>query len=159
MKTNSSSNDKGYCMVSKIRLVKEPTDLLSGKITTSSMAHEFALSLYDDDMEIYESFFVLFLNRANVITDYTKLSQGGCTGTIVDPKLILKYAIDNLTQAVILVHNHPSGNTSPSEADKSLTDKMVKLLNTFEIQVLDHIIVTVRGFFSFADMGLIQNKC
>jgi DNA repair protein RadC len=155
MKTNSLSAGKAYRTVSKLRLVKEPTELMSEKFTTSCQAAEFARKLYADDIEIYESFFVLFLNRANRVTDYTLISQGGCTGTVVDPKLILNYALGNLSQAVIFVHNHPSGNTQPSDADKKLTTNMVTMLKLFEIQVLDHIIITRDSYFSFADYGLL----
>jgi DNA repair protein RadC len=156
MKTNSLSTKKTYRMVSKLRLVKEPTELLSENFTTSWQAADFARTLYKEDIEIYESFYVLFLNRANRVTDYCLLSQGGCSGTVVDPKLLLNYALGNLTQALIFVHNHPSGNTQPSEADKKLTSNMVTMLKVFEIALLDHIIITREGYFSFADHGLIS---
>jgi DNA repair protein RadC len=139
--------------VSNIRLVRDQSPFSPVLCTSSEAAYDFARELFQDDLDIYESFYVLFLNRGNYIMDYVKLSQGGISGTVVDCRLVLKYALDTLASGVILVHNHPSGNLSPSKADKDLTNKLAELLKHFEIQVLDHIIITMSSYYSFADNG------
>lgn len=83
------------------------------------------------------------------------ISQGGTSATIADPKLIFKYAMENLASAIILVHNHPSGNLKPSGADISLTKKLSLVGKNLELPVLDHVIFTDVGYFSFADESLI----
>lgn len=95
------------------------------------------------------------MNRSNNTIGYAKISQGGVAGTVVDVKIIAKYAIDTLASSVILAHNHPSGNTQPSRADKDITQKIKDSLKLFDISVLDHIILTEDEYFSFADEGLI----
>ena len=84
-----------------------------------------------------------------------KISVGGISGTIADPKIIFKYALENSASSIILVHNHPSGNLNPSEADKKLTVKMKDAGNLLDISVLDHLIFSDSGFFSFADENLL----
>jgi DNA repair protein RadC len=108
---------------------------------------------YFDDIELYESFFLLLLNHANQTTGYVKISQGGTAGTVVDPKIIAKYAIDSLSSSVIIAHNHPSGNLKTSEADIAMTKKIQAGLMLFDIKLLDHLIITSSGFFSMADDG------
>ena len=103
----------------------------------------------------HEEFWVLFLNRTNKIIDLVKLSQGGTIGTVTDIKLLFKKAIEQLTQSIILCHNHPSGDINPSEADKDLTQKIKQAGDFFDICLLDHIIVAEKSYFSFADDGLI----
>ena len=103
----------------------------------------------------HEEFWVLFLNRSNSIIDYFKISQGGIAGTVIDEKIIMKRALELLSSSLILCHNHPSGNTNPSEQDKKSTKKMQKACSFFDIQVLDHIIISDRSYFSFADEGIL----
>ena len=102
-----------------------------------------------------EEFWVIMLNRANYVTHKKRISQGGITGTVADPKVIFKEALDHLACSVILVHNHPSGNIDPSEADIRLTQKMKKAGSLLEIPVLDHLIFTDQAYFSFADESLL----
>ncbi|WP_430811992.1 MULTISPECIES: RadC family protein [unclassified Carboxylicivirga] len=102
----------------------------------------------------HEEFWVLMLNRSNKVIAKNKISQGGIAGTVIDVRLILKSAIDHLAAAIILCHNHPSGNLQPSEADTKITKKMSEAGHIMDIPVLDHIIVTDNGFCSFADEGL-----
>ncbi len=104
---------------------------------------------------LHEEFWILFLNRANRIITKEKISSGGMSGTVADPRMIFKAALDHKAVAIILCHNHPSGNNKPSQADITLTKNMAEAGKVLEISVLDHIIVTQRGFFSFADEGLI----
>lgn len=103
----------------------------------------------------YEEFWVLHLNRANTIIHKTMISRGGITGTVADTRLIFKAAIEKLSTAIILCHNHPSGQLKPSDADIQLTKRMVETGKLMEIPVLDHLIVTDNGYFSFADEGMI----
>lgn len=101
-----------------------------------------------------EVFGVLFLNQGNRIKDFSILSQGGITATVADPRLILKKALEEEAVSLILCHNHPSGNLKPSRADEELTRKICEACRYFDIKVLDHIIVSEEGYFSFADEGL-----
>jgi DNA repair protein RadC len=103
----------------------------------------------------HEEFWILFLNRANLVISKKQISSGGMAGTVVDPKIIFKAALDEKASSIILCHNHPSGNIQPSEEDKKLTKKIVEAGKVLEIMVLDHLIVSHSGFFSFADEGLL----
>ncbi|TKG92468.1 DNA repair protein RadC [Puteibacter caeruleilacunae] len=103
----------------------------------------------------HEEFWVLFLERSNKIIMRHKISQGGLSGTVIDVRLILKKAIDNLASSIILVHNHPSGTLYPSEADLQITQKIKSAARVMDISVLDHLIITYNGFYSFADEGKI----
>ena len=139
----------------EFKLKKTTTDFRNVKITTSKDGADYIRQFFSDDLEIYESFFLLLLNRANNTIGYAKISQGGCVGTVVDIKLIAKFALESLAQQVIVCHNHPSGNTQPSDADKNITQKIVNTLNLFDCKVIDHIILTKDSHFSFADEGLV----
>ncbi len=103
----------------------------------------------------YEEFWIVLLNRAGCIIDRKKISEGGISSTVVDPRKIFHLAIQGLASALILVHNHPSGNTQPSQVDIEITKKIAEGGKIFEISVLDHIIVTEDGYYSFADYGQI----
>lgn len=129
---------------------------LNVTITKSSDINTYVRQFYLDDIEIYESMFVILLNKANRTIGYAKISQGGVTGTVCDPRIIVKYAIEVLATSIVLCHNHPSGNTKPSRADESLTEKVKNGLQFFDIVVLDHIIITPNdGYYSFADEGIL----
>ena len=104
---------------------------------------------------LHEEFWTIFLNRANTIIGKKQISIGGMSGTVADPKMIFKEALDQKALSIILCHNHPSGNNRPSEADIKLTKNILEAGRVLEINVLDHIIVTQHGFFSFADEGLL----
>lgn len=103
----------------------------------------------------YEEFWVLFLNRQNKVIDKRKLSQGGMTGTVIDVRLVLKLALEKHATSMIFCHNHPSGNLDPSDADKKITKQLKEAAAVMEIPVIDHLIVTQAGYFSFADEGLL----
>lgn len=103
----------------------------------------------------YEVFAVVFLNRAHKINHFEIISKGGITGTVADPRIILKKALEEDAVNLILCHNHPSGNLKPSQADRELTDRIKEAARFFDIKVLDHIIVSEEGYFSFADKGLL----
>ena len=103
----------------------------------------------------YEEFWIIYLNRSNKIIDKSKLSQGGVAGTVIDIKLILKSALQKLASGIIICHNHPSGNLTPSDADINITQKIKEAAKLVDINLLDHIIVTEKEYFSFADEGMI----
>ena len=101
----------------------------------------------------HEEFWLLYLNRSNKILSRHKLSQGGVSGTITDVRLIIKKALELLASSMIICHNHPSGNLDPSEADNRITQKIKEAAACFDINLLDHIIVTDNGYYSYADNG------
>lgn len=103
----------------------------------------------------HEEFWVLLLNRSNRVIKSFMLSKGGTTGTVTDVKILLKIAIEYLAAGIILCHNHPSGNLNPSESDTNITKKIKESASLMDIQVLDHIIISEKAYFSFADDGLI----
>ena len=102
----------------------------------------------------YEVFAVIFLNRANKVKHFEIISRGGITGTVADPRMILKKALEEEATSIVLSHNHPSGNLIPSRADEEITQKIKMAAGYFDIKVLDHIIVSEEGYFSFADEGM-----
>lgn len=103
----------------------------------------------------HEEFWVIYLNRRNGIIFSNKLSQGGMTGTVIDVRLVLKSALEKYATSLIFCHNHPSGNLDPSDADKKITRQLKESAAIMEIPVIDHLIVTQAGYFSFADEGLL----
>ena len=141
--------------IEKITLKKDPTDFERIKIACSEDSANYIRQFYESDIEIFESFFILLLNRQNKTIGYAKISQGGVAGTVVDTKIVIKYIVDTLASAIILCHNHPSGNLMPSEDDKRITEKIVQAVKLVDSDVLDHIILTKDSYFSCADQGLI----
>ncbi|MEP6748388.1 MAG: DNA repair protein RadC [Bacteroidota bacterium] len=103
----------------------------------------------------HEVFAVIFLNQANKINHFEIISEGGITGTVADPRVILKKALQEEAVSIVLCHNHPSGSLRPSKADEALTHKIKEAAKYFDIKVLDHIIVSNEGFYSFADEGIL----
>ena len=127
------------------------------KICGSQDSYEHLKLIYDKDMRISynESFVILLLNRANRLLGYSGISQGGISGTVADPKLIFQHALKGCASSIILCHNHPSGNTQPSEADIQLTRKLKECGIFLDLPVLDHLIIAEDKYFSFADEGLL----
>ena len=123
------------------------------KITSSKDAYEQIRS-YLMDLP-HEEFWVLLLTRSNEVIRPVQISQGGISGTVADPKIIFKSALEHLASSMILVHNHPSGNLKPSEADKELTRRLVTSGKLLDIPILDHLIISELGYLSFADEGLL----
>ena len=99
----------------------------------------------------HEEFWILFLNNANKVLHKAQLSKGGITGTLVDVRLVMKQALELGAVAIILAHNHPSGTLKPSTADKQITQKIKLACETLDIKVLDHLIITQKSYYSFAD--------
>lgn len=126
------------------------------KISDSKSAYDVLIQLYPSgQIELKEFFYVIFLNKANQVTGFHKMSEGGIAGTVVDMRLIFAAAVKQLACAMILSHNHPSGNLQPSAADLALTKRAKQCGEILDIAVLDHIIVTPsNGYYSFADEGM-----
>jgi DNA repair protein RadC len=122
------------------------------KITSSSTVFELLQPILGELP--HEEFWILYLNNANKIIEKLPISKGGITGTLVDVRITLKKALELGATSLILAHNHPSGNLNPSEADKQLTNKLKIAAESIDIKVLDHLIVTEKSYFSFADEGL-----
>lgn len=103
----------------------------------------------------HEEFWILLLNRANCLLKKIQISRGGVSGTVVDPRIVFKLAVEALASGIVVAHNHPSGNLTASQADISLTQKLKEGGKLLDIQVLDHVIIAGQKYFSFADDGLI----
>lgn len=135
----------------EITIKSEQQDFNQVAINDVRDAVAYARNFYHEDIELYESFFIILLNRANKTIGYAKISQGGTCGTVVDGKIVCKYVIDSLASSVIMVHNHPSGSRIPSQEDLSGTTKIKQQLSLFDVSLLDHIILTKDSYFSFAE--------
>jgi DNA repair protein RadC len=121
------------------------------KLSTSKEIVTYLRTILKDHSN--EVFAVLFLNQALKVKNFKIMSRGGITSTVVDPRVILKQALDEGATSIVLSHNHPSGNLRPSMADKELTHKIKIAASYFDIKVIDHIIVSDEGHYSFADAG------
>ena len=119
------------------------------KITSSAIAYKLLQKRLSDLP--HEEFWILILNRANQVIKEENLSKGGISGTVVDIRLICKAAIENNASGIVIAHNHPSGQVQPSEQDKTITAKLKEALKTFEIALLDHLIIGDQAYYSFAD--------
>lgn len=127
--------------------------LLKSVIKTSSdIAEYLRVTLKDNQSEVFA---VVFLNKANKINNFEVISRGGITGTVADPRVILKKAIESDATSIVLCHNHPSGSLKPSKADEELTIKIKEAARYLDIRVMDHIIVSEEGYYSFSDEGLL----
>lgn len=122
------------------------------KITSSKMIFELMQPIIGELP--HEEFWVLYLNNSNKVLSKIQLGKGGITGTVVDVRLVFKAAIEMCATGLILCHNHPSGTLIPSDADKQITKKLKAAGQHLDIQVLDHIIITENGFYSFNDDGI-----
>jgi DNA repair protein RadC len=145
---------KAYQRILKVE--KGTENFESVKVTTSKGAEEYARKFYFDDLEIYESMFLMLLNRSNMIIGWVKISQGGIASTVCDIKIMLKYAIETLASGIILVHNHPAGTPSPSQQDILLTEKVCESAKLLDITLIDHVILAKEKYYSFADEGRIN---
>ena len=162
-----TTNQKKQWEVSEIQLVYSPNIKPSErpKISQSKDAYEILKACWNNStLELFEQFKVILVNRANRVLGIFEVSSGGISGTVADPKLIFAAAITKKTlsgairgaaSGIILAHNHPSGNLTPSQADIDLTRKLKEGGKYLEIQVLDHIILTSEKYFSFADEGVL----
>jgi DNA repair protein RadC len=155
-KVKGIGNAKAISIISALELGrrrKETQQTNKPRITSSTDVLEIIKpNLLDLN---HEEFWIIILNRANYVLKKTQISRGGISGTVADPKLIFKSALEQGGSSIILVHNHPSGNLQPSQADITLTKNLKEAGKFMEIPVLDHIIVSDNHYFSFADEGLI----
>lgn len=132
---------------------KETDTLEKPKVGSSREAYDI---ISGDLMDLpHEEFWVLLLNRANRLIRKQRISEGGVSGTVADPKVIFKGALDYLASGIIVAHNHPSGNRTASQSDIDLTRKLREAGKFLEIQLLDHLIVCGPKYFSFADEGML----
>ncbi|MGJ8666831.1 MAG: RadC family protein [Patiriisocius sp.] len=123
------------------------------KVTSSKSVFELMQPVLGDLP--HEEFWIVYMDNSNKVLQKVQLSKGGITGTLVDVRLAFKNALQLGAVGLILVHNHPSGTLKPSHADKQLTQKLVKAGESLDIKVLDHVIVTEKSYFSFADEGIL----
>nr|WP_244860594.1 JAB domain-containing protein [Flavobacterium psychroterrae] len=124
------------------------------QITSSGCSYKLLLNSWDaNKIEFYEQFKVLLLNQSNKVLGIYEVSSGGITGTVVDIRLVFSAALKANATGIIMVHNHPSGKTLPSEADRQITRKVREAGRLLDIVLLDHVIITTEGYYSFADDG------
>lgn len=145
-------------MVSEIKVSYQPKFKASErpKINQSKDAYNILFNNWDQGrIEMSEQFCILLLNRANNVIGMTEISSGGFSGTLVDPKLVFGIALKSCASGIILCHNHPSSNLKPSQQDLTITRKLVEAGKLLDLLILDHIILTKRGYFSFGDEGLL----
>jgi DNA repair protein RadC len=142
-------------MIPLFELKKVQTDFPKEVINSSLKAADFIRNFYGDDIEVFESFFCLFVNHANATIGYAKISQGGVTGTVVDIKIIAKYIAGSLATGIILAHNHPSGRKTPSNNDLELTKRISEMCVYMDCRLLDHVILTATDHYSMAEEGIL----
>lgn len=142
--------------VGEVKLSYKPKFKNQQKVTYSEDAYRYMLSTYKKETICYKEYFkVLFLNQANQILGYTLISEGGITETCADVRLIMQAALLTNSIALILAHNHPSGNLKPSRQDMEITKQVRDAALLMRIKVLDHIILTDTKYYSFADEGML----
>lgn len=156
MKTPGIGSAKAISIIAAMELGSRQKSFTSKqklKINSSMDAYE-RLQPYVENLN-HEEFWVVYLNRGNKILEVKNVSSGGITGTVFDMRLVFKDAILLESTNIILCHNHPSGNLTPSESDKDLTFKTREAGKLMSIEVLDHLIIADQGYYSFADEGLL----
>ena len=143
----------------RVRLVRErSTTLERNKLNGSHLAKDYFRRIYEqnnDEINLTESFCVLTCSNDLTVLGWSKLSEGGLTSTVVDVRVLCRFAIETLCTRAFVCHNHPSGNLEPSATDKALTKKIKEALKMFDVELIDHIILTEDGHFSFSDEGLL----
>ena len=136
-------------------LYKAEKTIHNVKVNSSMVVNDFIRKVYPVDITYREAMVVLYLNNANRTLSYSIASIGSINGTLADIRLILRDALLSLATNMILIHNHPSGNLEPSNADKLLTKKVKEAANLMDIRLLDHLIITENSYKSFADDGIL----
>jgi DNA repair protein RadC len=140
--------------VGELTAIYRRTELPTFQITSSSSVREFIYPYFDDIMDDHEEVKVIHLNRKNQVVNIHHLTSGTDNGCLISTKDVLRHAILIKTSSLILVHNHPSGNLKPSEADKDISNKLREASKLVDISTLDSIIISREGYYSFADEGL-----
>jgi len=142
--------------VAEIKVSYSNTNLERIKITNSQMLFSLVLKQWNQDLlEFQEEVKIVLLNRAQIALGIFELSKGGVSGTVVDIKIILGIALKCNATSIVIAHNHPSGNLEPSEADKSITKRLKEASKTIDLNLLDHLIITKEGYYSFSDNGIL----
>lgn len=154
----STMNQQAFNQIAEVELIYKSKVKASERpcITTSADAYHLLKNLWNEGtMDLLEEFKVLLLNRANRVLGIFNVSTGGVTGTVADPKVIFVAALKGNACSIVISHNHPSGNLKPSRADEELTQKIKYAGQFLDIKLLDHVIITSEGYYSFADEGLL----
>lgn len=126
------------------------------KITSSKDAYSILLQVWNKEIMCFiEDFKILLLNRANRVIGCFEVSTGGMCSTVVDPRVLFAAAIKGCASSIVLAHNHPSGNLNPSQADINITHQLIAAGKVLDIKIIEHIILSEDGYYSFADEGLI----
>ena len=139
----------------RVKLVSCHAKPISGKILTSRAIYELMKDYFEDELDLYEKAYLLMFDVSLKTINIALLSTGSINGTLMDPRIIMKYAVDSLATSIALVHNHPSNNLLPSSADKLVTEKIRKCCSYFDIKFIDHVIIGQDNFFSFQENGLL----
>ena len=125
------------------------------RVDSPEKVYNILLQNWSDQIEFVEEFNILLLNRANRVLGLANISKGGLSSTIVDAKVIFATALKAKASSIILAHNHPSGQLHPSQADKDITKKLVEIGKVLELPVLDHLIITPDGYYSFQEHDML----
>lgn len=156
MKIKGIGEAKAISIVSALELGRRRKDLLIEERQKISSSTDIYDLLKSDLLDLpHEAFWIVLLNRANRVIKKQQISHGGVAGTVADPKIIFKIALEELASGIILAHNHPSGKLTASQADLDLTKKLKESGKMLDIQVLDHLIFAGTKYLSFADEGLL----
>lgn len=156
MKFKGIGEAKAISIIAALELGRRRKDTEKTERKKIGSSHDAYELMYESMVDLpNEEFWVIFLNRANQVIKKDRVSIGGVSGTVADVRMIFKMAVENLSCGIILAHNHPSGNREPSSADKQLTNKLKEAGKLLDVPVLDHLIFTDNGYFSFADEGLL----
>lgn len=138
--------------VAEIKVSYSNTNLERIKVTNSQILFNLILKQWDLDLiELQEEVKIVLLNRANIVLGLYEMSKGGTSGTVVDIKIILGIALKCNASSIVITHNHPSGSLEPSEPDKSITKKLKEACKLLDLNLLDHLIITTQGYYSFSD--------
>ena len=141
--------------VAEIEVVYKPAISDKPIISSSLDAYNVLVNFFPSEtLCLQERFVAMYLNRSNRVIGVYPMSVGGITGTVVDVRLLLSVALKTAATGIILAHNHPSGNLKPSEADKEITNKIKSACKLMDIELLDHLIISPVGSYSFADESI-----
>ena len=156
MKVKGIGEAKAVTIVAALELGRRRKEFEVVEKPKVSGSHEAFELVKRDLLDLeHEEFWVLLFNRANRLIKKKRVSEGGVSGTVADPKIIYKLALEELASGIIVVHNHPSGNLTASQSDIKLTAKLKEAGQVLEVQLLDHLIVAGQKYFSFADEGIL----
>lgn len=147
---------KQNTQVAELLISYSPNIVSAQKISNSRESYSLITNHWNlDTIEMLEEVKVILLNKANKVLGIFDLSKGGISSSIIDVKIVLSIALKTLASGIIIVHNHPSANLTPSKADIDITQKLKSACDIMEILLLDHLIITKEDYLSFADDGLL----